>query len=168
MCNISRRRSVAVLCMMYKIRFDPIYPHYGAPPVLHVPLRVARDAFGPLIGILMRLLTAKPRSTVGLSFPSQSHRADPVFDGVGLAGFKSRAIAFLFALAARYLFVFYCFPFLIFLFTVWYREAGVFGLKKVTIIQFSSLPLKNFKNNNSNNTLVFENNFSLFPINVSL
>ena len=37
------------------------------------------------------------------------------FDGVGLDGFKSRVKDFLFAVAVRSLFAFYCFPFLFFL-----------------------------------------------------
>ena len=48
----------------------------------------------------MRFLAAEPRSTAGLLFPSVSlwnGLDDPVFDGVGLAGFKSRANAFLLA-----------------------------------------------------------------------
>ena len=36
--------------------------------------------------------------------------ADPVFDGVGLAGFKSGANSFLVAEAARSHFIFYYFP----------------------------------------------------------
>ena len=51
-------------------------------------------------GILMRRLAAEPRSAVGLSFHSVSlwnGLADPVLYGVGLAGFKSRANAFLLA-----------------------------------------------------------------------
>ena len=46
------------------------------------------------IGILMHLLDAEPRSTAGFVFLSVSlsnDLADPVFDGVGLTGFKSRA-----------------------------------------------------------------------------
>ena len=46
------------------------------------------------IGMLLLLLAAEPRTTAGLSFPSLwNDLADPVFDGVGLAGFKSRAHA---------------------------------------------------------------------------
>ena len=58
------------------------------------------------IGTLMRRLAAESRSTAGLLFPSVSlwnDLADPVFDGVGLVGFKSRTNAFLLALAALYL-----------------------------------------------------------------
>ena len=43
-CNISHRRSVAVLCMLYNIRCNPMYPLYGALPVPHVPVRVTRGA----------------------------------------------------------------------------------------------------------------------------
>ena len=51
------------------------------------------------IGILMRRLAAEPRSTAGLcsSLCVWDNIADPVFDGVGLAGFKSRANTFLLA-----------------------------------------------------------------------
>ena len=31
-CDISHRRSVAVLCMLYKIRGNPVHPLYGALP----------------------------------------------------------------------------------------------------------------------------------------
>ena len=53
---------------------------------------------------------------------------DPVFDGVGLVGFKSRADTFLLAeLLASFLF-FYCFPFFVLPSVGWYCGAGVFGL----------------------------------------
>ena len=50
------------------------------------------------IGILKRCLAAEPRNTELLLFPSVSlwnGLADPIFDDVGLMGFKSRANAFL-------------------------------------------------------------------------
>ena len=51
------------------------------------------------IGTLMHRLAAEPRRTAGLLFPSRSvslwnDLANLVFDGVGLAGFKSKANAF--------------------------------------------------------------------------
>ena len=49
------------------------------------------------IGILISLLTAEPPCTAGPLFHSVSlwnNLADPVFDGVGLAGFKSRVNVF--------------------------------------------------------------------------
>ena len=41
-CNLSHRRSVAVLRMLYKIRCDPMHPLCGALPVLYVPVWVTR------------------------------------------------------------------------------------------------------------------------------
>ena len=38
------RRSVAVLCMLYKIRYNPMNPLNGALPGLYVPVRVPRGA----------------------------------------------------------------------------------------------------------------------------
>ena len=43
-CDISHRRSVAVLCMLYKIRCNPVHPLNGALPRPYVPARVTRGA----------------------------------------------------------------------------------------------------------------------------
>ena len=39
-CDLSYRRSVAVLCMLYKIRCNPKHPLCGALPVPYVPVRL--------------------------------------------------------------------------------------------------------------------------------
>ena len=44
MCDLAHRRSVAVLCMLYKIRCNSMHPLYGALPVTYVPVRVTRGA----------------------------------------------------------------------------------------------------------------------------
>ena len=59
--DIAHRRSVAVLCILYKIRCNPMHPLYDALPGPYVPVRVTR-------GILMRRLAAEPRSSAGLLF----------------------------------------------------------------------------------------------------
>ena len=41
-CDISHRRSVAVLCMLYKIRCKPIHPLNSALPGPYLPVRVIR------------------------------------------------------------------------------------------------------------------------------
>ena len=41
-CDISHRRSVAVLCMLYKIRCNPVHPLNGVLPGPYVPVRVTR------------------------------------------------------------------------------------------------------------------------------
>ena len=99
-CDLAHRRSVAVLCMLHKIRCNPMHPLYGALPVPHVPVRVTRGA-----GIAHRYTYAPPscrtshhrRTFIPSSVSLWNDLSDPVFDGVGLAGFKSRANAFLLA-----------------------------------------------------------------------
>ena len=43
-CDLAHRRSVAVLCMLYKIRCNPMHPLYGSLPVRYVPVLVTRGA----------------------------------------------------------------------------------------------------------------------------
>ena len=43
-CDLARRRSVAVLCMLYKIRCNQMHPLYGTLLVPYVPVRVTRGA----------------------------------------------------------------------------------------------------------------------------
>ena len=99
-CDIAQRRSVAVLCMLYKIRYNAMHPLYAAHHVPCVPVRVTCDAlvahrytYAP-----PRCITSKYRRTfILLSVSLWNDLAVPVFDGVGLAGFKSRVNAFLLA-----------------------------------------------------------------------
>ena len=99
-CNLSRRRSVAVLCMLYKIRCNPMHPVCCALPVPYVPVRVTRGTL-----IAHRYIYAPPRcrtaqyrrTFISLSVSLWNDLVDPVFNGVGLAGFKSRSNAFLLA-----------------------------------------------------------------------
>ena len=86
--------------MLFKIKSNPIHPLSGALPLPNVPARVThgalvahRHSFAP-----PRRRTNKYRRTfVPLSVSLLDDLSDPVFDGVGLAGFKSRANAFLLA-----------------------------------------------------------------------
>ena len=68
-CDLAHRRSVAVLCMLYKIRCNPKHPFSGALPGPYVPCQSGLHAvLWSHIGFLMYLLAAEPRSTVGLLF----------------------------------------------------------------------------------------------------
>ena len=68
------------------------------------------------------------RGFIPLSVSLWNDLADPLFDGVGLAGFKSRAnVLLLTKLLAPFL-VSYCFPYLFFPSMGWYCGVGVFGL----------------------------------------
>ena len=99
-CDIANRRSLAVLCMLYKIRCNPVHPLNGAQPGPNVPVRVTRGAL-----VAHRYTYAPPRcrtsqysrTFIPLAVSLWNDLAIPVFDGVGLAGFKSRANAFLLA-----------------------------------------------------------------------
>ena len=99
-CNLPHHRSVAKLCMLYKIRCNPMHPLCGALPVPYAPVRVTR---GTLITHWYtyappRCRTSQYLSTfISLSVLLWNYLVDPVFDGVGLAGFKSRSNAFLLA-----------------------------------------------------------------------
>ena len=99
-CDIAHRRSVAVLCMLYKIRCNPML-------LLNMVLYLDRMCQCELhavpwahIGISMRM---QPRCTtlqyhrtfVSLSVSFWNALADPEFNGLGLADFKSRANIFL-------------------------------------------------------------------------
>ena len=55
-CDLAHRRSVAVLCMMYKIGCNSMHPLYGALSVLYVPVRVTCGAV-----IVHRYTYAPPR-----------------------------------------------------------------------------------------------------------
>ena len=68
-CDLAHRRSVAILCMLYKIRCNLLHPLYGAVSVSYVPVRVTRGA----IDSLMHLFAAEPRSIAGLLFCFQYH-----------------------------------------------------------------------------------------------
>ena len=99
-CDIAHRRSVAVLCMLYKIRCKAMHPLNGALPGAYVPVRVTRGAL-----VTHRYTYALPRCRTSqfsrtffpLSVSLRNDLAHPVFDGVGLAGFKSWANASLLA-----------------------------------------------------------------------
>ena len=89
--------SVAVLCMLYKTRCNPMHPVNDALPGPYVPVRVTcgvlvthRYTYGP-----PRCRTSEYRRTfVPLSVSLRNDLADTIFDGVGLAGFKNRAMLY--------------------------------------------------------------------------
>ena len=99
-CNVAHRRSVAELCMPFKIKSNQMHPLSGTLLLLYVPTRVTRGAL-----VAHRHSFPHPhcrtyqyrRTFVPLSVSLWNDLSNPVFDGVGLAGFKSRANAFLLA-----------------------------------------------------------------------
>ena len=83
-CDLAHRRSVAVLCMLYKIKCNPMHPLYGAFPVPYVPVRVTRGAVIRYTSVHLCASSPQYRRTLW------NHRGDLVFDGAGLAGYRSR------------------------------------------------------------------------------
>ena len=55
-CDLAHRRSVAVLCILYKIMCNPLHRLYGALPVSYVPVLVTLGAV-----IAHRFTYAPPR-----------------------------------------------------------------------------------------------------------
>ena len=129
--DLAQRRSVALLCMLYKIRCNPMHPLCGALPVPYVPVWVTRGAV-----IAQRFTYASPRcrtsryrrTFIPLSVSLWNDLSDSVFDGVGLAGFKSWANAFLLAMLLAYFLSPAVFPFSSFISVGWCCGVGVFGL----------------------------------------
>ena len=86
--------------MLFKIKSNPMHPLGGALPLPYVPPRVShgdlvahRHSFAPP----RRRTFQYRRSFVPPSVSLCNNLSDPVFDRVELAGFKSRANAFLLA-----------------------------------------------------------------------
>ena len=111
-CDIAHRRSVAGLCMLYKIRFNPMHPLNGAVPGPYAPVRVTRSA------LVAHWYTYAPphsktslyrKSFIPFSVSFWNDLADPVFDVVGLAGFKSMDNVFVGLSCSIPTIVFYCF-----------------------------------------------------------
>ena len=94
--DISHRRSMAVVCMLYKIRCNPVHPLNVAVPGPYVPARVTRGAL-----VAHRYTYALPhcrtlqysRTFIPFLVSLWNDLANILFHGVGLVGFKSRANA---------------------------------------------------------------------------
>ena len=84
-CAISHRRSVAGLCMLYKIRCNPVHHLNGALPGPYVSVLVTRGAL-----VAHRYTSAPPRcrtlqynrTFIHFSVSLWNDHANPVFDGV--------------------------------------------------------------------------------------
>ena len=129
-CDIAYRRSVAVLCKLYKIRCNPMHPLYGVLPVPYLTVQVTRGALVAHRYILMRLLAAVPCSTAGPLLPSQcpcetimltmySILCDWLVSRAGPMLFHWQKLLYPFLSST-------IFSYFFFLSICWYCEAGVF------------------------------------------
>ena len=93
-CDIVHRQSVATLYMLHKIRCNSIHSLNGALFVPYVPVPC-----GALVAHRYTYVPPRCRASqysltfIPLRVSLWNDLADPEFDGVGLAGFKSRANA---------------------------------------------------------------------------
>ena len=69
-CDIAHRRSMAVMCMLYKIRCNPVHPLKGALYLDHLCQCGLHAVLWSPIGTLMHRLAAEPRN-IALLFPSR-------------------------------------------------------------------------------------------------
>ena len=86
-CNLAHRRSVAALCMMYKIRCSSVlHPVHGALPVPYVPVWVTR---GALVSLRYTYAPSSYRASqyrmtfISVSLYLWNDLTIPEFDGVG-------------------------------------------------------------------------------------
>ena len=113
--------------MLYRIRCHPIHPLYGELPVPYVPVLVTRGAMAAHrnTDALPPCRTSQYRGTfINISVSLWNDLANPVFDGVGLACFKSLANPFYWPILV-------IFSFLFFLSIGWYCGARVGSSKKI-------------------------------------
>ena len=98
-CDVAHRRYETVLCMLHKVKYNPMHLLYGALSVPCVPVRVTRSLVANrYTDVPPRCRTSQYRRIFSpLSVSLWNDHGYHVFDGVGLAGFKSRANAFLWA-----------------------------------------------------------------------
>ena len=125
---------MAVLCMLYKIRCNPMHPLYDALSVPYCGLHGALRIDTP-----MRLLAAEPRSIAGLLFPCQYLCRTILVTPCSMVWDwrVSRAGPMPFGPAAHSLFVSCCIPFLFFHSMGWCCGVGVFGVGVFGLIALS-------------------------------
>ena len=149
-CDISHRRSVAVLCMLYKNRCNPVHPLNGALPGQYVPVRVKRGSL-----VAHRYTYAPPRcrtlhysrTFIPFSVSLWNDLANPLFDG-GTGGFQEPGQCFFIGLSCSIpTIVFYSFS--LSLLSFYMLVLWGWGLR-TDRVSFS-LALPTFFNNNNNN-----------------
>ena len=130
-CNIAHRGSVAVICILYKIRCSPMHPLHGALPVPYVSVRVTRGAL-----VTHRYTYAPPRcrttqyhSTFIPISVSLERSCRHCIRGCGTGGFQEQGQCFFIGLSCSLLVCLLLFSLSLLSFIGWYCGAGVFGLK---------------------------------------
>ena len=121
-CDLAHRRSVAVLCMLYKIRCNPLHPLHGPP---YVPVRVTRGIHLCTSSLQNLAVSQDFYSLVSISV---ERPYGPRIRWCGTGWFQEQCQCLFIGVAASFLFVSCCFPFIFFHSMGWYCGSGVFGL----------------------------------------
>ena len=127
--------TVAVLCLLYKIRCNPVHPLNGALPGPYVPVR--------LHAVLWLHISMLIRSRLIRS-------CSPRIRCCRTGGFQEQGQCFFIGLSCSMPTIVSStiFPFLFFLYIGWYCGAGVFGLIGCTSLSLSLALPTSFNNNN--------------------
>ena len=152
-CDIAHRRSLAVICMLYKIRCN------GAlPPGPYVPVRATQcnphwlRCIGTwCLGASVHLSTASLQNLAvqqdfysSLGVPLE-RSFWPRIRWYGTGGFQEQGQCFYIGISCSIrTIVFYCFPFLFFLSIGWYCGADVSGLIGCILLSLSTLHCRPF------------------------
>ena len=165
-CDIAHRRSVAILCMLYKIRCNSMHPLCGVP---YVPVRFARGAlvvhrytYAP-----PRYRTSQHRSTTGLLFTCQYLCGTILVTPYSMVWdwrvSRAGPTLFYWPKLSIITIVFYYFSLSLLSVDIgWHSGTGVFGLLCVNLYLSLAVPTS-FNNYNNNNTNIIIDHFnSLF------
>ena len=93
-CNLAHQQSLAVMCMPFKNKSNPMHPLSGTLPFRYMPARATHGALvahGYSFTAPRFWISQYRRTFVPLSLSLWNGLSDPVFHGEWLAGLKSRA-----------------------------------------------------------------------------
>ena len=148
-CDISHRRSVAVLCMLYKIRCNPVHPLNGALPGPYVTVCASGRTSVHLCTASLQNLAVQQDFYFLLGVLLE-RSCLPRYRWCRTGEFQEQGQYFFIALNCSIpTIVFYSFSFSLLLSISWYCGAEVFGLIGFTSLSLS-LALPTFFNNNNN------------------
>ena len=162
-CNLANRRSIAVLQMLFEIKSNPKHPLRGY--IAFAICATSACVYYSIVTLWLLIITSLHASSLQNSSAPQvlllisvslwDDLYEPVFNGVGLTGFRSRAtpnLIILFCLSQFFLF----FPFV-----VWLCVVGVFEMKRCSgSFQTSHCRFVFNNNNNQKDVIPIQNKSS--------
>ena len=142
-CDIAHRQSVSALCMLYKIRCNPMRSLYGALPGPYAPVHVTRGALAHRYPYALHRCRT---SQYSLTFIPMSASLWNDLRWCGTCGFQEQGQCLFIYLSSHSFFVSYCLPslFLHYMLVLW-----CWGLRTDSVVIALSQPcIANIFNNN--------------------